>query len=1018
MTTRAHNVENGHTLDGQVAPPDVPESTENSLFRGPKPDAEPFTRSSSAITTYFVPSKASEMEGKPSQNDSPLQSLPESVLPLTKDAGTAKNEAGLDDGIGAAPSNSRTAISSGSESPGIEHTSSGMKGSELRDAVGVRLQPNSIGASIPLPSARNDDAALSPILAESRLRNTVQVLSVYCKRVEPSPGDNLDFAVSTEQVVEALRNLAETMVWADQHDPSLWESFLEFGVMPLLVQSLQATLPSPQVQGKDEAELAGSTHVPIQMKSTPVDTVTPESQDQIPEEYAGLNIRSEPHVQAKERFRSITEPAQDLIETGQTFGTGREKSAALAAAHSTNLSAKPLERTSSNEGNSSIFSDLPKDNTRVQSQVLQSLSIMVQSVSRQHSLLCIFSSNHINNILSFQFDFSIEEMLAYFMSAVKTISLKLDPSLLQLFFDPNLGSFPLYSSVVRFFDHHEAMVRIAVRNVSLTIYDLGDTEVLKYSARDSMKYIHGTVDLLAKLCGSVARSFELLLDDGKEVRRTRSRTGIFRRRVRVSEVTDKLEEIENLCGFLGDAAALSIDHLYPLISNVLSSKLFGPLFRPLSSMASPTSIRVTKRWRISKALSDTDSQPALAIFDAAARCLVLAFVLNNFTSTPVGRNLAHELIRPNADFEHRNVLHGLKAIASDISGTERVTFVSLCAVEAFIHFDASNPGMLHAQRYDFELHDLGEVRDEDYHSKQDSFLDYGTPGRDDMLRSLDEPMLMTLSGFEAPLTPTNSAPATPTAIQTVSDGNTVPIGGLSRAASSASMSSDGGAVQSLERSDSDGILTSFQLGEASLREALSSIALVVRRREVRTLRVMHAIVRTIFAVGMKTKDFSSCVDVSKIILDEMAGVMAAFLKNKMTTIVSIELMFENFRAVAESDSDLYFTADSLERILSPDTLPSTASQFPKGAGKRRRAVQDDCIPPIEIEDATFFFVMVSVYEECLRRDGVTFLRSLHDEVRKDLLDCDMEESYLDKRDALEEVTSAVLKHGESRQSNS
>lgn len=62
----------------------------------------------------------------------------------------------------------------------------------------------------------------------------------------------------------------------------------------------------------------------------------------------------------------------------------------------------------------------------VPTQVLQTLSIIIQNVRSQTGIFFLFSNNHINNIVDLDFDFSDDEVLGYYISFLKTISLKLN----------------------------------------------------------------------------------------------------------------------------------------------------------------------------------------------------------------------------------------------------------------------------------------------------------------------------------------------------------------------------------------------------------------------------------------------------------------------------------------------------------------------------------------------------------------------------------------------------------------
>jgi hypothetical protein len=83
-------------------------------------------------------------------------------------------------------------------------------------------------------------------------------------------------------------------------------------------------------------------------------------------------------------------------------------------------------------------------------QVLQTLSILVQNLHRPTSMYYLLSNNHINDlILHDGFDFGDEEVVAYYVSFLKILSLKLDRNSLQFFFDQDEGTFPLYTQAIQ-----------------------------------------------------------------------------------------------------------------------------------------------------------------------------------------------------------------------------------------------------------------------------------------------------------------------------------------------------------------------------------------------------------------------------------------------------------------------------------------------------------------------------------------------------------------------------------------
>ncbi|KAK2557120.1 Protein CLEC16A [Acropora cervicornis] len=94
-------------------------------------------------------------------------------------------------------------------------------------------------------------------------------------------------------------------------------------------------------------------------------------------------------------------------------------------------------------------------------QLLQTLSILFENIRNETSLYYLLSNNNVNSIIIHKFDFSDEEVLAYYISFLKTLSLKLNRHTVHFFFN-------------------ESMVRIAVRTLTLNVYRVGDKNMLNF----------------------------------------------------------------------------------------------------------------------------------------------------------------------------------------------------------------------------------------------------------------------------------------------------------------------------------------------------------------------------------------------------------------------------------------------------------------------------------------------------------------------------------------------------------
>ncbi len=66
-----------------------------------------------------------------------------------------------------------------------------------------------------------------------------------------------------------------------------------------------------------------------------------------------------------------------------------------------------------------------------------------------------------NELITHPFEFEqSEELLAHYVSFLKTLSLKLNRNTIQFFFNEGAGYFPLYTEALKLFDNAEDMVRI------------------------------------------------------------------------------------------------------------------------------------------------------------------------------------------------------------------------------------------------------------------------------------------------------------------------------------------------------------------------------------------------------------------------------------------------------------------------------------------------------------------------------------------------------------------------------
>ncbi|XP_029847896.2 protein CLEC16A homolog isoform X3 [Ixodes scapularis] len=133
-------------------------------------------------------------------------------------------------------------------------------------------------------------------------------------------------------------------------------------------------------------------------------------------------------------------------------------------------------------------------------QLLQTLNILFENIRNETSLYYLLSNNHVNSIIVHKFDFSDEEVMAYYISFLKTLSLKLNNHTIHFFYNEHTNDFPLYTEAIKFFNHTESMVRIAVRTLTLNVFkEANNRKPAEATARSKRRAKNGCVEDKAML---------------------------------------------------------------------------------------------------------------------------------------------------------------------------------------------------------------------------------------------------------------------------------------------------------------------------------------------------------------------------------------------------------------------------------------------------------------------------------------------------------------------------------------
>ncbi|XP_047656803.1 protein CLEC16A isoform X6 [Tachysurus fulvidraco] len=197
-------------------------------------------------------------------------------------------------------------------------------------------------------------------------------------------------------------------------------------------------------------------------------------------------------------------------------------------------------------------------------QLLQTLNILFENISHETSLYYLLSNNHVNSIIVHKFDFSDEEIMAYYISFLKTLSLKLNSHTVHFFYNEHTNDFALYTEAIKFFNHPESMVRIAVRTITLNVYKVSlDNQHMLHYIRDKT-----AVPYFSNLVWFIG-SHVIELDKCVQTDEEHTNKG---------KLSDLVAEHLDHLHYLNDILIINCEFLNDVLTDHLLNRLFLPLY--------------------------------------------------------------------------------------------------------------------------------------------------------------------------------------------------------------------------------------------------------------------------------------------------------------------------------------------------------------------------------------------------------------------------------------------------------
>ncbi|CDJ49733.1 hypothetical protein, conserved [Eimeria brunetti] len=210
----------------------------------------------------------------------------------------------------------------------------------------------------------------------------------------------------------------------------------------------------------------------------------------------------------------------------------------------------------------SYFVQLAEQSTvpnAVKVQLLQTLSIIVQSINKETAVYYMFSNNYINSLLSTKFDFEDEEVASWYVSFIKSLSLLVNPDTIKLFLNERAKHFPIYSESVKFFRAKDSMVRTHSRNVTLSLFRVQDPSLRAFLIERPIFFSHVACYLRE-------------LVDGQLIRLTASRGASPE-----NGIQDGVLEVEEMLFYVQDIFSLGVEEF----SDLLAARLMVHCYLPI-----------------------------------------------------------------------------------------------------------------------------------------------------------------------------------------------------------------------------------------------------------------------------------------------------------------------------------------------------------------------------------------------------------------------------------------------------
>ena len=141
------------------------------------------------------------------------------------------------------------------------------------------------------------------------------------------------------------------------------------------------------------------------------------------------------------------------------------------------------------------------DYYKIDLQLIKMLSFMLINIKNKPWLYYLCSNNLLNKIISKDYSKYDDEFLSYYVNFLKSLSLLLDETSIQLFYIEKNNSFPLIENILKYYDHKDSMIRNVVKNTVMNIFRVKNAKIEEYFSKlPSVLYFVKIVQRIKNIC--------------------------------------------------------------------------------------------------------------------------------------------------------------------------------------------------------------------------------------------------------------------------------------------------------------------------------------------------------------------------------------------------------------------------------------------------------------------------------------------------------------------------------------